>query len=108
MIAIPMGVEGDYHLYPEYQVKHIIVLGNIITLYMKDIMLTITCYTREEMPYGFKETTFLSKENFAYFKTSILESAVGFNPLLCPKRRDRSDKIRLPGTVSGEDRNSGK
>ena len=87
MIAIPMGAQGAYHLYPESQVKHITVLQNIITLYMKDIQLCVTTYTPEKWHHE-PQTTFLSKENFAYFKTSILESAVGFNPLLCPKRRD--------------------
>ena len=105
MIAIPMGAEGDYRLYPESQIKHIIVLGNIITLYMKDVILTVTCYTREEVPYGFKETTFLSKEDFAHLKASILEGAIGFNSLLCSERGDRSDKIRVPGTDFVEDRN---
>jgi len=105
MIAIPMGTEGDYHLYPESQVKHIIVLEHIITFYMLDVQFCITCYTEEEMNYELQETTFLPKEDFAHFKASILEGAIGFNPLLCSERGDRSDKIRVPGTDFVEDRN---
>ena len=104
MIAIPMGIKGDYHLYPESQIKHIIVLRNIITLYMEDIQLCITNYTKEEWHYE-PQTTFLPKKDFAYFKASILESAVGFNPLLCSERGDQSDKVRLPGTDFVEGRN---
>lgn len=107
MIAIPMGSTGDYHLYPEHDIKHIIVLRNIITFYMTDIQLCITCYTEKEMHHAFRETTFLSKENFAHFKASLLENAIGFNPLLCSKRRDRSAKVRLPRTVLDEDRSVG-
>ena len=89
MIAIPIGKKGDYHLYPESQVKRIIVIEHIITFYMMDVQLSITEYTVEEMRYyDYKEITFLSKEDFAHFKTSILESAVGFNPLLCSERGD--------------------
>ena len=94
-----MGTEGDYHLYPESQVKHIIVLEHVITFYMIDVQFCITCYTEEEMHYEFQETTFLPKEDFAHFKASILEGAIGFNPLLCSERGDRPDKIRVPGST---------
>ena len=87
MIAIPMGIAGGFHLYPESRIKHIIVLKHVITIYIEDKQLYVTTYTREEWRYE-PETTRLSKEDFAHFKTSILESAIGFNPLLCSERRD--------------------
>ncbi len=104
MIAIPMGTAGDYHLYPESQIKHIIVLKHMITLYLNNLQLYITDNSEEDSIYG-TNTTFLSKKDFAHFKASILEGAIGFNSLLCSERRDRPDKIWLAGTDFVEDRN---
>ena len=107
MIAIPVGTEGDYHLYPESRVELIIVLKHMITLYIGGMQLYVTDNTKEKITYE-TNVTFLSKEDFVHFKASILEGAIGFNPLLCSERRDRPDKARIPGTIMDTYRDYGR